>query len=128
MVDPVNRRMDGRPVWSSDPGFVPPCEACGEPPDRCRCRSPAAPPAAGQVARVRLEKKGRGGKTVTVIEGIQGPPEFLKDLARFLKEACGTGGAVKEGGIELQGDQRERAARALAAKGFRVKGAPGLRA
>ena len=123
----MNRDIAGRPVWSSDPGFVPPCQTCGEPPDRCRCKRAArdAPPASGQVARMRLEKKGRGGKAVTVIAGIQGGPETLKDLARSLKEACGTGGAVKDREIELQGDQRERAARALEAKGFRVKGLPG---
>ena len=50
---------------------------------------------------------------------------FLKDLARSLKEACGTGGAVKDRDIELQGDQRQKAAQALIAKGFRVKGLPG---
>jgi translation initiation factor 1 len=123
----MNRDIPGRPVWSSDPSFVPPCEACGEPPDRCRCKAAAAaaPPATGQVAKMRLEKKGRGGKAVTVIAGVQGGPEYLKNLARELKEACGTGGALKDREIELQGDQRERAARALAAKGFRVKGLPG---
>src|SRR5262249_4818975 len=119
----------GRTVWSSDPGWVPPCERCGEPRERCRCGEKApAPPAGEQTARLRLEKKGRGGKTVTVIEGLRGPPDYLAGLARALKEACGSGGTVRpagggrEGAIELQGDHRERARAALEKRGFRVKG------
>ena len=111
-----------RTVYSTDPDFVPPCEVCGQPPADCRC-PPAAPatPAKQQVVRLRLEKKGRGGKAVTVVEGLSGPPAFIEETARTLKEACGTGGTVKEGAIELQGDQRARAAAALAARGYRVK-------
>lgn len=74
------------------------------------------------VAKLRIEKKGRGGKTVTVVDGLPANRPFLEALARDLKRACGTGGAVSEGAVELQGDRRERLREILASKGFRVKG------
>jgi translation initiation factor 1 len=109
-------------VYSTDPGWVPPCETCGQPPDLCRCKEGAAPPPpSAQTVIVRLERKGRGGKTVTVVEGIQGPPERIAEAARRLKAACGTGGTAKEGSVELQGDHRDRAAKTLEAEGYKVK-------
>ena len=92
------------------------------PPAECRCPPPPAPPPPkAQLVRLRIERKGRGGKVVTVVEGIAGPPALLEETARALKEACGTGGTVKQGTIELQGDHRTRAAAALATRGYRVK-------
>ena len=69
-----------------------------------------------------MEKKGRGGKTVTVVDGLPRNAAFLKDLSQDLKRACGTGGAVQEGAVELQGDLRERVRELLLKKGFVVKG------
>jgi translation initiation factor 1 len=69
-----------------------------------------------------MEKKGRGGKTVTVVDGLPNNAAFLKDLCAELKRACGTGGAVDAGLIELQGDLRDRVREVLANKGFVVKG------
>jgi translation initiation factor 1 len=60
------------------------------------------------VAKLRMEKKGRGGKTVTVVYGVPQNDQFLKELSRELKRACGTGEAVVEGGVEVQGDLCER--------------------
>jgi len=118
----MNRSMGGRPVYSTDPDWVPPCEACGEPPERCRCAEKSAPPPPSeQTVTVRIERKGRGGKTVTVVEGLRGPPERLAEVAKRLKAACGTGGTAKEGSVELQGDHRDRAAKALEAEGYKVK-------
>lgn len=74
------------------------------------------------VAKLRIEKSGRSGKTVTVIDGLPGNAEFLKQLGQELKRACGTGGAVLETGVELQGDLRDRVREFLAKKGFVVKG------
>jgi len=74
------------------------------------------------VAKLRMEKKGRGGKVVTVVDGLPNNPTFLKELSQELKRVCGTGGAVLEGGVELQGDLRERVRAVLTAKGFTVKG------
>ena len=74
------------------------------------------------VAKLRVEKTGRGGKTVTVVYGLPNNQEFLKDLAQDLKRACGTGGTTTEEGVELQGDLRDRVRAALAKRGFVVKG------
>lgn len=74
------------------------------------------------VAKVRMEKKGRGGKTVTVVYGLPQNAEFLKELCQELKRACGTGGTVVEGGVELQGDLRPRVRDVLAQRGYIVKG------
>ena len=74
------------------------------------------------VAKLRMEKKGRGGKTVTVVYGLPQNDAFLKELAGELKRACGVGGSVGEDGIELQGDLRDRVRAALEKKGYTVKG------
>lgn len=76
---------------------------------------------------LRLEKKGRGGKAVTVIAGLPANADYARGLAKRLKAHCGVGGAVKdgpEGGplMELQGDQRPRARQLLEGLGFTVKG------
>jgi translation initiation factor 1 len=69
---------------------------------------------------VRREKGGRGGKTVTVVDGFTGIglPEKER-LAKSMRAACGCGGTVKDGRIEIQGDQRDTVARILSEAGFR---------
>jgi translation initiation factor 1 len=74
------------------------------------------------VAKLRTEKKGRGGKTVTVVYGLPENAKFLQELSQELKRACGTGGTVVDGGVELQGDLRERVRDALVKRGYAVKG------
>lgn len=74
------------------------------------------------VARMRVEKAGRGGKTVTVIDGLPRNAAFLKELTKELKQACGTGGTSLDDGVELQGDQRDRVREHLQKKGYGVKG------
>ena len=69
-----------------------------------------------------MEKKGRGGKTVTVVYGLPQNAEFLKELAQDLKRACGTGGTTTDDGVELQGDLRDRVREVLAKRGYAVKG------
>jgi translation initiation factor 1 len=69
-----------------------------------------------------MEKAGRGGKTVTVVYGLPRNAAFLEDLAQELKRACGTGGAVLDDGVELQGDLRERVREFLTRRNFLVKG------
>jgi translation initiation factor 1 len=69
-----------------------------------------------------MEKKGRGGKTVTVVDGLPNNAAFLKELCSELKRACGTGGAVADALIELQGDLRDRVRDVLEKKGYLVKG------
>jgi translation initiation factor 1 len=113
----------GRLVYSTEAGRV--CPGCGWPARDCMCSQKAAadePIPARIVARLRMEKKGRGGKTVTVVDGLPQNAAFLKDLGQELKRACGTGGAVNGGAVELQGDLRERVRECLLKKGFAVKG------
>lgn len=88
---------------------------------QCSCRQ-ARPVAAGDgVVRVSREKKGRGGKIVTLLRGLTLEPTALLALARRLKTDCGSGGTVTDGVIEIQGDHVERVMQALLAQGFTVK-------
>ncbi len=113
------RRKVPRPVYSTNPEVMKRCPRCGSHP--CRCPRPRSLPPGEQVAHIRLEKKGRGGKIVTVIRNLQLTAEDLKSLGQHLKRACGTGGTVKEGTIEIQGDHREKVAAALAGLGYKSK-------
>ena len=74
------------------------------------------------VAKLRVEKSGRGGKTVTVVYDLPNNGKFLEDLSQELKRACGTGGAVGDGTVELQGDLRDRVRDFLIKRGYVVKG------
>jgi len=120
--------MSTRPrlVYSTGTGRM--CPTCGWPADNCQCSSkrqadvPMPTRPGGIVAKLRTEKKGRGGKTVTVVDGLLQNGTFLKDLCQELKRACGTGGAVAGGAIELQGDLRDSVRELLTAKHFTVKG------
>lgn len=71
-----------------------------------------------QKLRVGIEKKGRGGKTVTIIKGFIGSEEDLKDLGKLLKTKCGVGGSAKEGEIIIQGDFKQRIIELLKAEGY----------
>jgi len=75
----------------------------------------------GRSVRVSLDTKGRKGKSVTIIAGLQHNPDTMEDIARTLKQHCGAGGTVKEGNIEIQGDQRIRATEKLRAMNYMVK-------
>ena len=74
-----------------------------------------------QTLKVEASRKGRGGKTVTVISGFQGKPEILADLAKQLKAQCGTGGTVKENEIEIQGEHKQKIAEILKKMGYKAK-------
>jgi len=111
-----------RLVYSSQSGRI--CPGCGWPERDCKCSTSLASETvpARIVAKLRLEKKGRGGKSVTVVDGLPRNAAFLSALGGELKRACGTGGTVLETGVELQGDLRERVREVLAKKGYVVKG------
>lgn len=100
------------------------CPKCNQPIQQCVCKQ-ATPPKGDGIVRVRRESKGRGGKTVTVILGVPLMGEELKNLASLLKRRCGTGGTVKDGTIEIQGDYREVVISELKKAGFTVKSAGG---
>jgi len=85
---------------------------------------PDLPPNQQQV-RVQTSRKGRGGKTVTVITGFQAKPETLADLLKKLKAQCGAGGAVKDNEIEIQGDHRDKLVQLLNQLGYKAKGSGG---
>jgi len=111
----------GRLVYSTGIGAM--CPDCGWPKDNCQCSKQFDQPVPLKiVAKLRMEKKGRGGKTVTVVDGLPRNSAFLKELSQELKRACGTGGAVLDGGVELQGDLRDRVRAVLEKKGYTVKG------
>ena len=111
-------------VYSSGRGSI--CPDCGNPVSACRCKEkqPSVPKGDG-IVRVRRETKGRGGKTITTISGV--PMDFngLEELASKLKRRLGTGGSVKDGVIEIQGDRVETVMTELAREGFTVKRAGG---
>jgi len=110
-----------RPVYESGKGRL--CPRCGWPIDDCRCSERGDEPVPARIACVlRLEKKGRGGKTVTVVAGLPRNQGFLAGLAAELKRACGTGGTAQEDSVEIQGDHRDRLRPLLAAKGWTVRG------
>ena len=71
-----------------------------------------------QKLRVAMEKKGRGGKTVTLIRGFVGTEADLKDLGKLVKTKCGVGGSVKDGEIIVQGDFKQRVIDLLKAEGY----------
>ena len=75
----------------------------------------------GNTVRVTLETAGRKGKSVTVIAGLQHNPSTIEEIARILKQHCGAGGTVKNGTIEIQGDQRENVRRKLHELNYSVK-------
>ncbi|MBC8423147.1 translation initiation factor Sui1 [bacterium] len=109
----------GRLVYSSEGGRA--CPGCGAPVDACTCGNASQAPTGDGVIRIRRETKGRKGKAVTVVTGVPLAGGDLKDLAKRLKQLCGSGGTVRDGDIEIQGDHRDRIVGELAKKGWTVK-------
>lgn len=123
----MNSGSDNRVVWNSDEGYVG-GSAFDKPGKRTKKKRKAAPDAAfpqDGVTRVRREKGGRGGKTVTVLYGVPGSEDDRRRLLKELKQLCGCGGACKDGRIEIQGDQRDRIMTVLTEKGIVAKAAGG---
>jgi len=118
---------DARLVYSTESGPI--CPTCGRPKTQCSCRKgkrKAAPRDPGDgVIRIRRETKGRKGKGVTVVYGLQESDTALKKIAAKLKSKCGTGGSVKDGVILIQGDHREVLKAELTQQGYTVKLAGG---
>jgi translation initiation factor 1 len=112
-------KSGSRLVYSTDPVFEKRCPKCGRYP--CRCPKPKSLPPQQQTARIYCERKGRGGKTVTVVRELQLAPADLKALGKELRKLCGSGGTVKDGNVEIQGDHRDTVAEELRRQGYKVK-------
>jgi translation initiation factor 1 len=109
-------------VYSTESGRM--CPGCRQPVALCRCGEPLAPKGDG-VLRVSRDTKGRGGKAVTVVKGALLDAAGLAVLGKQLRTACGSGGTVKDGVIEVQGEHVERVIEVLKARGHTVKRAGG---
>ena len=115
----MGRLFAGTP-WDRPPT----CDRCGKLESECGCPPPVAEPVrlppGSQTARLKLEKRPKG-KVVTAVNGLDPEGNDLDDLAAGLKARCGTGGTVKDGAIELQGDHLAAAEAALTAIGYKVR-------
>ena len=107
----------GGPVYSTEHGRM--CPGCGRAVARCACSSRAS--SGTGVVRVGRETKGRKGAGVTVVQGVPLAGKELSALAKELKRRCGSGGTVRDGVIEVQGDHRDAIVKALAGRGWDVK-------
>jgi translation initiation factor 1 len=113
----------GALVYSTETGRT--CPDCRKAITLCICKQ-SKPVATGDgIVRVSRETKGRGGKTATVAKGIALDNDALIALSKKLKAACGSGGTVKDGVVEIQGDHVEKVMSLLQADGFKVKRAGG---
>jgi translation initiation factor 1 len=108
-------------VYSTELGRT--CPQCRQALAECICKAKA--PAGDGVVRVSRQTKGRGGKSVTVVKGLALDPVALALLGKQLRTACGSGGTVKDGVIEIQGDHCERVVAALKTQGHNAKHAGG---
>jgi translation initiation factor 1 len=116
-------RSTGGLVYSTEGGRM--CPACRRPVAQCTCRAAAPAPAGDGIVRVLRETKGRGGKAVTVVRGVPVDAAALAKLGQELKAACGSGGTVKDGVVEVQGDHVEKVMSLLQQRGWKVKRAGG---
>lgn len=115
-------------VYSTESGRM--CPTCRHPQPQCTCKAQAAAAAIARNAgdgtvRITRETKGRGGKAVTLIKGLALDAEALTVLAKQLKAHCGTGGTVKDGVVEIQGNHVDKLVVVLVGKGFNAKRAGG---
>ena len=117
------RSTSGGLVYSTEAGRM--CPACRRPVAQCACRKAATAPAGDGIVRVLRETKGRGGKAVTVVRGVPLATDALAALAKELKGACGSGGTVKDGVVEVQGDHVQKVMDWLQQRGYTVKRAGG---
>ncbi len=106
-------------VYSTEHGKM--CPVCSRPFDQCACRREKSAPKGDGIVRVGRQTKGRKGKGVTLISGVPLDGEAIKSLGKELKKKCGTGGTVKDGIIEIQGDHRDFLVAELEKKGWTVK-------
>ena len=110
-------------VYSTDTGRT--CPGCGHPVKQCCCSTGKNKPRGDGVVRVSRQTKGRKGSGVCLITGLPLDEEELKRLAGELKKKCGSGGTIKDGVIEIQGDHREVLVAVLLKLGYKANAAGG---
>ena len=116
----MRKSEGGGLVYSTEGGRM--CPACRQPVAHCSCQAAAlSTPAGDGVVRVGRSSKGRGGKTVTLVQGLPLPADELAALGKRLRTACGAGGTTKEGLLEVQGDHVQRVLDWLTAQGFKAR-------
>jgi len=118
-----SRLSSGGLVYSTDNGRM--CPDCRQAQADCRCKVQIPKGSADGIVRVSRETKGRAGKGVTLVKGLGLEALALAALGKQLKTACGSGGTVKDGVIEVQGDHCDRVMEVLKGQGFNVKRAGG---
>jgi translation initiation factor 1 len=119
-----DRDNNSRLVYSTDFGRI--CPSCGKQSDKCKCKKKKNNPTT-EDGKVRVERsiKGRKGKGVSLIIGVPLEGGRLKELAKELKQKCGTGGTIKNSIIEIQGDHRDILVEELNKLGYKAKKAGG---
>lgn len=128
----MSSKKDSNLVYSTEIGSV--CPHCEKPQSKCSCQTKRSassqtfaktPPKPKQkrdgIVRIGRETKGRKGKGVTTITGLPLTLDEIKGVAKELKQKCGTGGTVKDGVIEIQGDHRDALLEELTKRGYTVK-------
>lgn len=115
----MHKGSSGGLVYSTEGGRM--CPACRQPVAQCQCKQAVPSPKGDGVVRVGRETKGRGGKAVTVVRGVALAPDALAALGKQLRTQCGSGGTVKDGVIEVQGDHADRVVALLQQQGFTAK-------
>jgi translation initiation factor 1 len=117
----MRKSPSGGLVYSTEGGRM--CPTCRRPLAGCSCPAPAgaARPRGDDIVRVSRRTQGRGGRTVTVVDGVEADAAGLAALAKALRTLCGSGGTVKDGVVEVQGDHCERVIAHLRAAGHHVK-------
>ena len=114
---------NSRLVYSTGSGKI--CPLCQKPVSECACRKKKLRSQTNVkydgIIRIQREVKGRKGKTVTTVSGLQINADELKNLATQLKRRCGTGGSVKDGVVIIQGDHRDTLITELKKRGFKAK-------
>jgi translation initiation factor 1 len=113
------KRSEGGLVYSTEHGRM--CPVCRQPVDACQCQTRASAPPADGVVRIQYETKGRKGKGVTVIRGVPLASPEIEAYAKTLRQRCGSGGTVKDGTLEIQGDHVELLFPVLSERGWKVK-------
>lgn len=111
--------MSSNRVYSTDQGRI--CPSCNQAKTSCRCKAAAVQDKGDGIIRIRRETKGRKGAGVTIIDGLVLEASEMKKLVKKIKQNCSSGGAIKDGSVEIQGEHRESIKALLEKAGYTVK-------